>query len=62
MDTTSVNEQPEQQALVPAPPGTTPNKLVKYAAGSVVAPSSVIASQAGVKNVSGNTSNHQVPQ
>lgn len=49
-------------ALVPAPPGTTPNKLIQYAPGSVVAPSSYIADGTGTKNTSGNTKNHQVPQ
>lgn len=49
-------------ALVAAPAGTTPNKLIQYAPGSVVAPASMPAFPTGFKNTSANTSNHQVPQ
>jgi len=50
-------------ALVAAPAGTTPNKLVKsYPAGSVVAPQSLIAATTGHKNVGQDMKQYQVPQ
>lgn len=49
--------------LVPAPAGTTPNKLVKnYPAGSVTAPQSLPAATTGHKNVGQNMTQYQVPQ
>jgi hypothetical protein len=49
-------------AMVPAPAGTTPNKLIKYSPGTVSAPASLPASQNGHKNVGQNMSQYQVPQ
>ena len=62
MDTTSLTQKPVQQSTVPAPPGTKPNKLVKYQAGSVVAPQSIPAAQTGHKNVGQDMKQYQVPQ
>jgi hypothetical protein len=49
-------------ALVPAPTGTTTNKLIVYPPGSVTAPASGFASATGYQNISSKTNNHQVPQ
>jgi hypothetical protein len=48
-------------ALVAAPKGTTPNTLLSYPPGSVIAPASVPASTQGNKNTTGNTTIYQVP-
>ena len=62
MDTTCITT-PTPKTTVPAPPGTTPNKLVKsYPPGRVVAPSSIPASQTGHKNVGQDMRQYQVPQ